>query len=396
MPGMHYIAPPTIMAIGAAIINKIDAALFAVIAPNWTGGWTNKVAGSANGNINWTADKDGFVDVFYGRGTLNTTANIDMFITSSSAGPFDDSTRVWLGAMTVGTQPYGMSSPAFPVKRGDYIRATASNINNASDGGFQIRWRPPAKIPAPWATEIAWTKDYSTLTQRTNVTPNWAGSITTQWTSTFDGWVRLAMFFQNTNDWEGRIYINIDGVRKFERMLIPTSGVEWQTEFFSIRKGQVVYAQIVSMGGNAPTGTQWFRIYSVEPIAVFPPEINETFSTSEVNTGKIYNGKPVYRKMVNYTSAALSASGSTYQTIPATTWLGVNVDTMVKENIYSARQATWSNSRVGSQKIAAGTILNPMQKFDSIDQQGTYNWASTDYTAAQPITLSGWCEYTKV
>jgi len=64
--------------------------------------------------------------------------------------------------MNQGTQPYGMASPVIAVKKGDYIRLTASNINNAADGGFQIRFRLPVAIAAPTTNDTYSTSEVNT------------------------------------------------------------------------------------------------------------------------------------------------------------------------------------------------------------------------------------------
>ncbi len=68
-------------------------------------------------------------------------------------------------------------------------------------------------------------------------------------------------------------------------------------------------------------------------------EAGNVYSTSEINTGKIWiDGKPIYRKVINLGSWTSNSSGNNDKTIAQ-----INYDTVIELNLYVKYGDAWYN-----------------------------------------------------
>jgi hypothetical protein len=278
----------------AASEQYVDEAQFAVNIPDYTNYITAVASVSTdNGNpSSYTAQEDGFVQ-------LGTGSIVGSQLAQVTLGLYVNGRRVSFENWDLTL--YGGGNYSFgkiiPVKKGDVITCFASR--NTGTGNWAILYFiRPRKIPAPWATEIAFLPDYATAVQRGiyNIPSNsTAGSGNMIWTADRDCFIQLRSSWSGNSQTAINLSLAINGnVILWETTKNQGLYDQW-TALFPVKKGDIITWTAQPASQTTTTGS--VTLYSYQPVSVVPPVINETFSTTETNTGKKWvNGNPIYRK----------------------------------------------------------------------------------------------------
>jgi len=278
-----------------AIPADIDSAQFAVNVPDYTSYITAiaSISTDAGNPSSYTVQENGFVQI----GTSGINGSL---LAQTTLGVSVNGRKVswenWdLTLYGAGNYSFGKT---IPVKKGDVVTCHASR-NTGVGSWASLYFIRPRKVPAPWSTEIAWIPDYANMESTNRIS-----ATNTPWTVDRDGFVQV--YFRTTGG--GSVRIN-------GKDAITLDANTSNMSIYGVKRGDRV-----DVAGNGVTN---ILCYFIPPVAIVPPTINETYSTTEVNTGKKWiDGNPIYRRVFTGTTPASNALS-----IPLIT--GLSVPTIV-------------------------------------------------------------------
>jgi len=206
--------------------------------------------------------------------------------------------------------------------------------------------------------------------------------------------------YMNNGKWGGSITNSTNGPADLGTVyaILETSRVNngagqylVQKLYVLIAAGQFYYRILnVDSAGTILGDNPWYKVNNTNPV----------FSTTEVNTGKTWtDGKPIYRKAFTYTDSNPNiAIGATKQ-YNATTYLGVNIFSVITQQISVAVAHMSDLNPIGSSPTAGGNVRADNAVSHSIVSSNGLilirNGSGEIFDSSYAVTISGWIEYTK-
>jgi hypothetical protein len=208
---------------------------------------------------------------------------------------------------------------------------------------------------------------------------------------TQDGYLyfQFALGSDPTTPFSYHIHVNGNANYVFQTTL---NGSLWISTLIAVKAGDSV--NIGTWTGSALTVT-WHtksRVDFIPPVAVTPPQLNENYSESEINTGKKWiDGETIYRQVFTGNMDGLTPSGAgTYDL-----HILAGVATIVQYGGWTNTGGTTYNVRAGIPSVNAADVT---VNFVYLGGSGDIHWQSRTVASRTTDNYNDyeiWVEYTK-